>query len=808
MTRINKAERTLERFFAVSPDMLCIADYDARLVEVNQAWSDVLGYDLETIRSRPFLEFVHPEDLEETLNVMAKLAGQEKLVRFVNRYHKMDGTYCWLEWNAHPHGDLVYGAARDITERIRDEERLKRNLQMKETLIALLTSEEKTVQGFLDKALEDVLVYTGSSVGYLFLYEEEEDAFTLRSCSREGREQCRLTRKDGQCCLADTGLWGEAIRRRKPVLVNDARKLHRPVAGPPCGPRDIRNFLSVPVLRNGRIVAVAGVSNKEGGYGREDLLNLGILLNTVWLVVERMRGEAAHLEASRSKSNFLANMSHEIRNPLNAILGIASILAEENDSPEHAEYQRVLRNAGGRLMSLINNILDISRIEANKIELHKSVFDPKALAKEVVYLYRNSVRPKPLEIRYRIEGGIPDRLVGYREGLYQVLVNIVGNAVKFTEEGSVEVVLESLGTEPGWQELLLSVKDTGVGIPREELGRIFDQYVQSDRVHSPDNGGAGLGLAISKGILEFMGSRLEVESQVGKGSCFSFQLRLEVPEAEEPSVSLDGEASPGADEDQAAPVGDVEAGGLMRILLAEDSPDNRFLMMHYLRDGGICLHAVEDGRAALEAYREGCYDLVLLDIQMPEMDGYEALEGIRRFEEEEGLEAVPVLALTSYAYKEEVEKIRNAGFTEHLSKPILKKTLLEALNRYRGDAGEWFSEEERQAVLEKVDQDSQILGILVGKFAEAARENQEALGKALESREIGEIGNLAHKLKGQFSIFNDHKTIRLVEEMQKAAEEGRFRRAAGALVCIRHSADRIVRTFGGRGNINDTSTDR
>ncbi|MDB5526582.1 MAG: multi-sensor hybrid histidine kinase, partial [Rhizobium sp.] len=383
--------------------------------------------------------------------------------------------------------------------------------------------------------------------------------------------------------------------------------------------------------------------------------------------VELQQAKTAAESASLTKSDFLASMSHEIRTPMNAIMGISDLLAKTTLSPEQDKYVQIFRRAGDNLLNLINDILDLSKVEASQLELEQTGFSLYDHLEKVMEMVRGKADEKGLDLKYELAPEVPPDLIGDPTRLRQVLLNLVGNAIKFTQAGEVclRVDLDQDSSDP--TALRFTLSDTGIGISSEKLGQVFERFTQADSSTTRRFGGSGLGLTISKRLVELMGGRIWVESEVGKGSVFAFSVPLEVWAGGNRPVP----ESVGAGPEQQLPA--------LRILLAEDSPDNCTIILAYLEGTPYGVEIAETGAIACEKFQTGQYDLVLMDRQMPVMDGLTATRTIRAWEEANNRPHTPIIALTASALKGDREMCLAAGCTAFLTKPIKQDVLLRTI---------------------------------------------------------------------------------------------------------------------------------
>jgi signal transduction histidine kinase/ActR/RegA family two-component response regulator len=377
--------------------------------------------------------------------------------------------------------------------------------------------------------------------------------------------------------------------------------------------------------------------------------------------------------ASQAKSEFLAVMSHEVRTPIAGIIGMADLLLEREKDARNKMYLNGLLRSALNLKDIVNDILDLSKIEAGHMEIEAVDFDPRTLVSDAVVVYRELAAQKGLRLECRVASDLPDLVRGDPGRIRQVLHNLLGNALKFTEEGQVTVKVTHMGNLDGKITIRFSVQDTGIGIPHEKQARIFDTFTQADSSHSRRFGGTGLGLAISRQLAELMGGTIDVASTPERGSTFWFTVRLDdatQPETTEPVT----EAGKGV----------RRLGG--RILLVDDNESNRMMVREMLAERGVeCLEAKNGEEAILAVASMGELDVILMDCQMPLMDGYEATRHIRAWEDTDGgagTRPVPIIAMTANASTEDRARCLETGMNDYLAKPFRMAELFEMLEKW------------------------------------------------------------------------------------------------------------------------------
>ncbi len=683
---LKESEARFRDLYNRTPVMMHSVDASGRLVQASDYWLEKMGFSREETLGRQSWEFMDEASRRRAVEV--------NMPRFFAEGSCRDLEYTFLTRGGQAFDVLLSAVAMrdeagrfthsmavlvDVTGQNRTRRELERELAVNRSLTAIataLTRPGSTLAEVSGAVLGEAMALTGSAHGFAGSIDpHSRDMVSHTLTAMMGGDACRI---DGQDIVFHRGpdgypgLWGHPLNTRRAFFSNDPGG-HPAAAGLPSGHLPLTRFLAAPAILEDELVGIIALANAGTDYRQADLDAVARLAQLYALAVARTRAEAALLEsrrraeaASQAKSEFLANMSHEIRTPLNGIFGMIELAKGSAFEPEQMEFLDTALDSGRRLLTILNDILDLSRIEAGRLTISREPLDLSALLASVADIFAAEARKKELEFHWELDPRLPSWLSGDEGRIRQVLFNLLGNAVKFTPAGCIELGAWRLpGQAPdGALHVLFLVSDTGIGIPADRQAEIFEPFTQVDGSMRRRHGGAGLGLSIARRLVTLMGGEVAMDSTPGQGTSVAFALALH------PAATP--ETAPRAETGEGCP-----RGGLS-ILLAEDDRVNRLATGRLLEKLGHRVLAVDNGRQALAALAEVAFDLVILDVQMPELDGLETARLIRA---DPTLAGLPVVAMTAHAMSGDRERCLDAGMDDYLAKPVLRESLEEVISR-------------------------------------------------------------------------------------------------------------------------------
>ena len=737
-----KAEE-FQHFFAMALDLFCIADTQGYFRKLNPAWETVLGYSLEELERARFQEFVHPDDQAATRAAMGELGAGKPVVRFVNRYRTANGDYRFIEWHAAPSdGGLIYAAARDVSERVASEEALRLGRErltgiIEGTHVGTWEWKVQTGELILNERWAEIIGYTLDELQPVSI--NTWVGFTHPDDFAESQRQL-------QACF----------RRVLEFYECEVRMRHR-------------NGSWVWILDRGKVVEWS----QEGA----PLLMLGTHQDiTARKQNEALLVEARHLAeaANRAKSAFLANMSYEIRTPMNAVLGLTQLVLDSELQPEQREMLDMVHASAKSLLGILNDILDYSKVESGRLELEQHPLNLRQLLQNFVSLFTNQLTGKNLTLKLHVAPDVPPLLIGDELRLSQVVGNLLSNAIKFTEKGGIDVHVEVAARGEAQVTLRFCVRDTGIGLAREQLDRLFQAFSQADPSITRKYGGTGLGLTISHRLVSLMGGDLTVSSVPGQGTAFSFTVILGLPRDNEPSGAVTH-----------ASTANLRFDGIS-VLLVEDNFFNAQVAEKFLSRRGACVTLARDGQEGVDWVRRQRFDAVLMDLHMPKMDGFEATRQIRA--EFAGLE-IPIIAMTAAVMPEDRLRCAEVGMSDFVAKPMDSEDLLRCLARWvkPRESIETTAADEHASVfdslrsmpgfnlvdaLDRLGQDRALLRQLLLGFAADQADVREKLAHWIQLGDRGAAANLLHALKGAAGNLGASELAIVTERLERDVRAG------------------------------------
>jgi PAS domain S-box-containing protein len=785
---------TEERFrLAIEEGPIGIALVDDRFqfMKVNRVLCQTLGYSESELSGVSLLSVVHPDEVKEIVERAKRhFDGTAPPDRLEARFVAKNGKLLWIDLTVspvrNPNGQLLYGLAvlENITERKQAEEALQKEIAERKQAQHDLAERTEFLNSLIENSPLAIIV-TGSR--------------KLQMCNPAFETLFRCKRAE---------VLGQPIEEIVGCDPEEAKQIAEDVTG-------------------GK--EIHSITRRKRGDG--STLDVELYAVPLWSdgkisgalamyqdITERLKAEQAIVRAkeaaeaaSRAKSEFLANMSHEIRTPMNGIIGMTELALDTDLNPEQREYLTMVDSSAHSLLGVLNDILDFSKIEAGKLDLEFAPFALRQSMGETIKALGFRARQKGLDLKWRVQSDVPDDFVGDVGRLRQVLVNLVGNALKFTERGEVRVEVEQDEQSAGLTTLHFRVRDTGIGIAAEKQALIFEPFTQADSSTTRKYGGTGLGLGISSRLIEMMGGTIRVESAIGKGSTFHFTVQVRVADVKRKHPPAGSEPGGAGSEENASRKagGDCMREKSFTILLAEDNSINQLLAKRLLEKYGHTVLVAENGVEAVSCFEREWQrvDAVLMDIQMPKMDGLIAIRSIRTMEKKtQG--HVRIIALTAHAMKGDREKCLEAGADDYITKPLHTPDLVAALDRICN--GKTVAPEnsalagtrrEEHAVdwttaLQRMDGDRELLDEVAHLFADEWPRTKDELSGALENEHWDVVERLAHGLKGAAANLCATAVSDSAFELEKLARAGEHQQAREQWRSVLSEGERVVSEIG------------
>jgi PAS domain S-box-containing protein len=748
LTALEDSEHRFRRIADASPVLLWISDISGHRTLSNKAWCDFTGLSEEDSLAESWRAALHPDDAIVYQAKWAECVRDQKRFQHEFRLRHHSGTFRWVLEQAIPmflsNGRLeaYISSCVDLSLRSSDE------LQYQHNEARFRAVSEAAPLGIVVTDSSGHCIYSNHKFQTISGLAPEESLGTgwLRTVHEDDRDEIIVA-------------WVNAT--------NATQSFEKEF-------RYQRTDGSIAWCR----LKAAAINSTDTVSG---------WVSTIEDITAKHEAEIALVGAMQSaeaamhaKNQFLANVSHEIRTPLTAIIGFADALREDGElQPEQHHYMDVILNNGRHLLTIINQILDLSKIDAGALTIEPSQCDLIELIDEMLFMFSPTVAAKSLYLNVAYDWPLPRNITTDPLRLKQVLINLLGNAIKFTPQGGITL---GVSWDPTTERMLFSISDTGIGMSGEQRKKLFTPFYQANDSLNRTFGGTGLGLSISQRLVKALGGTIEVQSEPGKGSTFSFYIQSEA-------------SSEGALLNQApvtqhqTPSGRVPPPTLHgRILFADDALDNRRLVEHLLKKTGAQITMVENGQEAIEVARREQFDLILMDIQMPIVDGLTATRTIRKA----GI-STPIVAISAGAMTTDVRKALEAGCSMHLSKPFERSAFYEMLTRFMKALDERKEQQTPDVLRSSVDDADPEMAELISEFVQGLPAKVQELLTTAATKDFIKMAALAHKLKGSSGMYGFPKLSAVAKTLEKASKDKQNELLEGALKELEHVVSSILK---------------
>lgn len=718
-----------------SQDIVCLHDLKGAYTYVSPSVKDSLGYLPEEIIGLTPYDIMHPDDMERARNEAHKpLLKGDKENYFEYRLRHKDGSYIWFE--------SISTAIVDEKGQVTSLRSSTRNIQIRKGQEQIIKNQNYRLESFVLATPAPVAMFDKDMI-YL-----AHSSQWLKTYGLEGHD-----------------ILGKGHYEVFPEIGEEWKQIHRE-----CLAGEVHRREEDPFEReNGEVQwikwEVKPWYNNKGDIG-------GIIMLTEDIThakrqeMELIEAKEKAESASQAKANFLSVMSHEIRTPLNAVIGMSHLLMQEAPRADQLPGLKIIRFSGENLLSLVNDILDYNKIEAGKVELEEIEFNLEELVNNVKLTHAYKAEEKSIGLKLFYDSDIPGVVLGDPSRLSQILNNLLSNAIKFTQSGSVRVTIELVSKANDLVDIRFEVQDTGIGISKDNQKKIFDRFVQAESHITRSFGGTGLGLSITSKLIEIMGSEIHLESELEKGSTFSFHLKLPYQD-KLAQVST----SSSSYMDTLSDLSHLK----LHVLLVEDNSANQIVAIKFLNNWGIEVSLAQNGMEAIEAVKSKKYDMVLMDLQMPQMDGLTATKEIREFDDIY-FKDLPILALTASSDTGTMNRIRDFGMNDIVVKPFvpseLHKKILghvkQSIKPANGEIKESIGMDIKEKLYAYVGGDEQFAISLVDSFILNFEEFIQKLPGIVESNNTAQANFLLHKMRSSFKMIGQYELLAKVESCVNA----------------------------------------